>query len=138
MSSREPITKEVREQVHQKTDGHCAYCGDELKKGWHVDHVIPVAAGGPDDIMNFLPACAKCNNYKTSMSLKQFRRELQMQVQRARKYSVNFRLAEKYKQITVHETPIVFYFETLGQVFDESIVWEWIRASRNGQFTEES
>lgn len=130
-NEREPIPKDVRDQVWDKTSGHCAYCGLVLKsKGWHVDHVIPVAGGGPDDICNFMPACAKCNNYKTSMSLEQFRRELSLQVTRARKYSVNFRLAEVYGQITVHETPIVFYFEKLGQKFDPDLVYKMMKAQR--------
>lgn len=124
---REPIPKEVRDEVYEKCSGHCAYCGDPLKKGWHVDHVVPVAAGGPDDIVNFMPACPKCNSYKHAMSLGQFRKELQMQVWRARKYSSNFRMAEKYKQIIVQETPIVFYFETLGQTFDEDLISRWYR-----------
>lgn len=119
---REPIPKEVRDEVFEKCSGHCAYCGEELQKSWHMDHVIPVVYGGPDDIINLMPSCSKCNNYKNAWSLEEFRRQLQMQVTRARKYSMNFRMAERYKQVVVQETPIVFYFETLGQVFDESAI----------------
>lgn len=28
--SRKPIPKKIREQVYQKYNGHCAYCGCEL------------------------------------------------------------------------------------------------------------
>lgn len=28
-----------REKIFQKFGGKCAYCGCELQKGWHVDHV---------------------------------------------------------------------------------------------------
>lgn len=74
-NEREPIDKSTREEVFHKFGGHCAYCGYLLKsKGWHVDHVIPVAAGGVDDIMNFFPACKHCNTLKNSFSLEQFRK----------------------------------------------------------------
>ena len=36
------MKKTDREKVFNKCGGRCAYCGDELKKGWHVDHMEPV------------------------------------------------------------------------------------------------
>ena len=38
----------------------CFYCGSEVSD-FHVDHVVPVALGGADDLRNFAPACAPCN-----------------------------------------------------------------------------
>jgi hypothetical protein len=31
-----------RETVFNKFGGKCAYCGEELQKGWHVDEIEPV------------------------------------------------------------------------------------------------
>jgi hypothetical protein len=31
-----------RETVFNKFGGKCAYCGEELQKGWHVDEMEPV------------------------------------------------------------------------------------------------
>ena len=31
-----------RQIIFEKYSGKCAYCGDELKKGWHMDHANPV------------------------------------------------------------------------------------------------
>jgi 5-methylcytosine-specific restriction endonuclease McrA len=31
-----------RQAVYDKYQGHCAYCGCELQKGWHVDELLPV------------------------------------------------------------------------------------------------
>jgi len=31
-----------RELIKNKFNGRCAYCGEVLKKGWHIDHIIPV------------------------------------------------------------------------------------------------
>lgn len=50
--------------------GRCAYCFDA--KAEHIDHVVPVAKGGTNDIGNLVPACAKCNLSKGSKSLLAF------------------------------------------------------------------
>jgi 5-methylcytosine-specific restriction endonuclease McrA len=36
------MTKKERQIVFDKFGGKCAYCGCELIKGWHVDHLAPV------------------------------------------------------------------------------------------------
>jgi len=114
-----------------------AYCGEEITlKAMQVDHIKPKRnfprydggyyhcplLGGTqvthdvDAMENLNPSCRKCNNFKTAMSLEEFRRELEAQVVRARRYSVNFRMAEKFGLIQAEERPIVFYFEKLKQV----------------------
>jgi 5-methylcytosine-specific restriction endonuclease McrA len=112
-----------RQEVLDKYDGHCAYCGDEIiLQTMQVDHIRPklffefgceedIPDYGVDDIENLNPSCRKCNNFKNVWSIEEFRRELEAQVGRARKYSVNFRMAEKFNQIQINEQPIIFYFE---------------------------
>ena len=34
-------TKKEREIIFNKFNGHCAYCGEPLVKGWHVDELKP-------------------------------------------------------------------------------------------------
>lgn len=121
---RKPIPKAIREQVKAKFEGHCAYCG-EKPEIICIDHLHPVARAyhlkeGEDinHIDNLMPACFSCNNYKISFSLEQFRRELGEQVTRAREYSVNFRLAERFGQIQINEKPIKFYFERVQAMGD--------------------
>lgn len=55
--SRKPIPKDVRKQVYQKYNGHCAYCGCKLEyKDMQVDHVKSVFYyNGTNDIDNLLP-----------------------------------------------------------------------------------
>lgn len=36
------ISKKDRKLVFDKCGGKCAYCGCDLVKGWHVDHIEPV------------------------------------------------------------------------------------------------
>lgn len=65
-----------------------------------------------DVIENLNPACPACNNYKHTLTLEKFRIELSKQVERAMN-SCNFRLALKYKQIIINQSPIVFYFKKM-------------------------
>jgi hypothetical protein len=61
------------------------------------------------------PACAPCNLFKSVFSIEQFRHEIQMQVDRARKTSVNFRTAERFGLVKVEARPVVVYFEQFNQ-----------------------
>lgn len=45
-------------------DSSCAYCGVKLARPerlGHLDHLIPQAAGGTNDIHNYVLTCARCN-----------------------------------------------------------------------------
>lgn len=114
------LTKKQRQEVWNKSDGHCWYCGSTLpEKGWHADHVEPIYRDKKfgtqkprnDIIENIVPACATCNLFKNVFNLEQFRYELSRQVDRARETSINFRMAEKFEQIEATRSPIVFWFE---------------------------
>jgi len=48
--------------------GRCWMCG---KPGKQVDHVIPLAKGGPHVLANLRPACGKCNRKKGARRLTQ-------------------------------------------------------------------
>lgn len=91
-------------------DYRCAYCGIAPEK-LHIDHVIPVVMGGSSQISNLMPACISCNNYKSSMTVKEFRTNIEQQVERARTQSVNFRLAERFGLISIIRKSIIFLFE---------------------------
>ena len=41
--------------------GKCACCGVSIEDGNHMDHVIPVALGGPNEDWNIQLLCAPCN-----------------------------------------------------------------------------
>ena len=134
------LTKKQRQKVYEKSDGHCWYCGHKLpEKGWHADHVEAVYRAPPamikdrgfgpvpdsikkliddkmekpqnDHIDNIVPACAPCNLFKSVFSVEEFRREISLQAERARKSSVNFRTAERFGSIEVTNKPITFWFE---------------------------
>jgi hypothetical protein len=113
------LNKKQREIIWQKSEGHCWYCGDNLpNKGWHADHFEPVYRRGGelwklenDVIDNIVPACAPCNLFKSVFSVEEFRREIELQTARARKTSVNFRVAERFGMIELTNEPVIFWYE---------------------------
>ena len=109
---RQSIPKKIREQVYQKYNGHCAYCGCELEyKDMQVDHVKSVFYyNGTNDIDNLLPSCRMCNFYKSTFTLDEFRKNLETLHERLQKLFI-YRLALKYGLITEHKDKVMFYFE---------------------------
>lgn len=108
------LSTKVRARVHQKYGGRCAYCGTEItQKGMQVDHIHAQYLGGKDDFANLNPACHDCNNYKLTYSLEELRQQIELQVERAFKYSRNFRLAHRYGLVECTGRPVRFYFETV-------------------------
>ena len=61
------ITDGIREQVRQRANFACEYCGvTETDAGSEltVDHYQPRAKGSNDDLENLLYGCPCCNQYK--------------------------------------------------------------------------
>jgi 5-methylcytosine-specific restriction endonuclease McrA len=133
------ITKKQRQEVLNKSNGKCWYCGCELEKGWHADHFEPiirdsiyvkdektkqykiVATGDclhpeKDDMENIVPACAPCNLFKSTHSIEYFRMEIKAQIERVRKSSSGFRIAERMGSIECYpDRDVVFWFERNGK-----------------------
>lgn len=123
------IKKSTRKIVHAKFGGRCAYCGEEITyKQMQVDHIIPqrnyseihkcLIDGvtkvdyGLHDLVNLNPACRVCNLWKSTFDIDLFRSELEDQLNRARKYSRNFRMAERYGLVEEKKTSVKFYYES--------------------------
>ena len=61
------ITDDIREQVRQRANFACEYCGvTETDAGGEltVDHYQPRTKGGNDNLENLLYCCPRCNQYK--------------------------------------------------------------------------
>lgn len=126
------MTKKDREIVFNKYDGKCAYCGDPLVKGWHVDHLKAIVRNQKYDYIegkwkndgtcmkpenecmeNYMPACASCNIMKSSSDLERFREVIGQFIQSLNQYSTQYKFAKRYGLIQEQQKPVVFYFETL-------------------------
>lgn len=55
------FTGAERVALYLAADGRCAVCGIALQPGWHGDHVVPYARGGPTDVINGQALCPPCN-----------------------------------------------------------------------------
>ena len=59
---RSGVTERVRFDVFQRDGFRCVYCGATATEAkLVVDHVLPVADGGSDEIANLATACWDCN-----------------------------------------------------------------------------
>lgn len=63
------IPAELRRLVIQRAAGHCEYCGlsqEGQEATFHIDHIIPVAAGGQTVAENLALACVSCSLRKAA------------------------------------------------------------------------
>lgn len=100
-----------RKDIHMKYGGRCAYCGKVIAyEEMQVDHIIPLRKGGPDDSSNYAPACRTCNHYKSTLTLEQFRQQLE-KIQSRLKDVYIYRLALQYGLVKECRNKVEFYFE---------------------------
>ena len=116
------MTKKERELIFNKYNGKCAYCGCELKKGWHIDHIEPIVRNWlngtcekpeNENLENYNPSCPSCNIQKNSYTLEQFRKNIKQFVRSLNQYSTQYKFAKKYGLISETDIEVKFYFETL-------------------------
>lgn len=70
MAKRKAISKRTRFEVFKRDKFSCQYCGSMVPDVvLQIEHVIPVAHGGGNDILNLVAACEACNSGKGSRLL---------------------------------------------------------------------
>ena len=135
--------KKEREIIFNKYGGRCAYCGEPLTKGWHVDEIEPIIrtkeyikdSNGdriwdkdkgnyktrvtilyPErlNIANQMPACASCNINKHSGSLEEFRRLIEGFMKHLNTVNTQYKIAKRYGLVQETVKPVKFYFEMCG------------------------
>ncbi|MBD2301685.1 HNH endonuclease [Nostoc sp. FACHB-87] len=72
------IPNEVRQYVFQRDKYQCQSCGKtDLETNLTIDHIIPLARGGQNDISNLHTLCLTCNLKKSDKTDQRFRRHFQ-------------------------------------------------------------
>jgi 5-methylcytosine-specific restriction endonuclease McrA len=63
-----------RREVFEKSGGKCFYCGTALRLDgkWHIEHQMPRALMGPDELLNLVAACVPCNLSKGDSTALEF------------------------------------------------------------------
>jgi len=69
------IPPEVRKYVFERDRYQCQSCGKtQLETQLSIDHIIPLARGGQNDISNLQTLCCPCNRQKKHNLDPRFRR----------------------------------------------------------------
>lgn len=59
------VPEDLRRRVMRRDRGTCRYCGSPLEAAEiEIDHVVPIAKGGPSNLANLVVACRDCNGRK--------------------------------------------------------------------------
>jgi 5-methylcytosine-specific restriction endonuclease McrA len=128
------MKKEIRRIVFDKYGGKCAYCGCDLVKGWHVDHIEPIVRDSKwnkekgrfnqigtcsqpenENLENYNPSCASCNVQKNSFTIEQFRKNISQFVNSLNSYSTQYKFAKRYGLVIETKMDVMFYFEILNK-----------------------
>lgn len=112
--------KALRERVHQKFGGRCAYCGSLiLYKDMQIDHYLPqckekfYSRRFKKDVHaeeNLMPSCRRCNHYKRARTPKQFR-ELMSSLHERLEAIYILKVAVGFGMASIKPFDGAFYFE---------------------------
>jgi 5-methylcytosine-specific restriction enzyme A len=74
MTRRRSLPQHLRVQVLARDRYRCLMCGrDQNEVALEVDHVVPVADGGTDELTNLATLCRPCNNGKSAFKFTDYR-----------------------------------------------------------------
>lgn len=88
-SKRKALSQKTRFEVFKRDQFTCQYCGRKAPDVvLQVDHIVPVANGGKNDILNLVTSCVDCNSGKSDRKLddasvvEKQRREMELRQER--------------------------------------------------------
>lgn len=109
---RKRLSAKERKIMYEKYDGRCAYCGCKVTfRGMQIDHIVPLARGGLDELSNMTPACRSCNHYKHTMDIEEFRTYLEGIPKRLERDSIAYQVGLRFGLVKADKEKVVFYFE---------------------------
>ncbi len=76
------IPREIRFQVYERDEYTCQFCGKRFEvEHLTIDHLIPIAGGGLDEVTNYVTSCRPCNEEKAALPLVQFAVRIKVQIE---------------------------------------------------------
>lgn len=94
-SQRRCFSQNERTAVYNSSEGRCAICGKFVPfESFTVDHIIPLAKGGSNDMSNLQCACKTCNRIKQDI----LPEELMDKLTEIMLYQVTMKKNKKYKK----------------------------------------
>jgi hypothetical protein len=68
--ARKALTKKTRFEVFKRDSFTCQYCGRSSPDVvLNADHIVPIAEGGANEVLNLITACFECNAGKSDRKL---------------------------------------------------------------------
>lgn len=66
MATRRKISDSTRQRLEEIAGYRCSYCRSPMAAGvaMVIEHIIPIAVGGSNDVDNLCLACYRCNQFK--------------------------------------------------------------------------
>ena len=125
------VDNETRLKIYNKYNGYCAYCGVKLSYNkMQVDHFLPVRKAhyleteqmkdamevdnsleDMNQLSNLMPSCARCNRWKSTLQIEQFRNAIKNLIVGLNRDSSQYRMAKDYGLILESGTNVTFYYE---------------------------
>ena len=81
-TTRGSIPKRMRTEIYLRDKFTCQFCQiSPTKDELTIDHLIPLALGGLDEVTNYVTCCLSCNKRKADRSLAEFAQELNIKIE---------------------------------------------------------
>jgi hypothetical protein len=76
------IPREMRTDVFARDEHTCQFCGNQFGSAeLTIDHLVPLALGGLDEMTNYVTACGPCNAKKGSLPLSTFAAQVNVPIE---------------------------------------------------------
>ena len=72
IASHDQKSREISKRISVEKTPKCPYCGNNLGRSPHRDHIYPIAKGGMSIERNLVYVCMDCNLKKSDLTLNQF------------------------------------------------------------------
>ena len=76
------ISRATRHEVYKRDGFTCQFCQRPFARAdLTIDHLVPLARGGLDEVTNYVTCCQPCNQRKSHLSLEKFAASLNLPLQ---------------------------------------------------------